>query len=55
MAVNLLELEDLENVIAELDERASNLSLKEKAALASGLLQEAAEKKNIILKLRKKK
>ena len=55
VAVNLLELEDLENVIAELDERASNLSLKEKAALASGLLQEAAEKKNIILKLRKKK
>lgn len=30
VAVNLLELEDLENVIAELDERASNLSLKEK-------------------------
>ena len=55
VAVNLLELEDLENVIAELDERASNLSLKEKAALASGLLQETAEKKNIILKLRKKK
>lgn len=55
VAVNLLELEDLENVIAELDERASNLSLKEKAALASGILQETAEKKNIILKLRKKK
>ena len=52
-AVNLLELEDLENIISELDENTSALTQKEKSAHAASLLQEAAKKKNVILKLRK--
>ena len=55
VAVNLLEIDDLENVINELDENTLNLSLKEKAAYAASLLQEAAMQNNIVLKLRKKK
>lgn len=55
VAVNLLELDDLGNIISELDENTSNLTLKEKSAHAASLLQEAAKKKNIILKLRKQK
>ncbi len=54
-AVNLLELNDLENIVAELDRNTSNLSLNEKAAYASGLFQKTASGKKIILKLRKKK
>ena len=54
-AVNLMELNDLENIISELDENTSNLTLKEKSSHAARLLQEAAAKKNIVLKLRKKK
>ena len=55
VAVNLLELDDLENTISELDENTSNLTLKEKSAHAASLLQEAAKQNNIVLKLRKKK
>ena len=55
VAVNLLELDDLENIISELDENTSTLALKEKSAHAANLLQEAAMKKNIVLKLRKQK
>ena len=55
VAVNLLELEDLEHIISELDKNASNLTLKEKSSHAVGLLKEAAAKKDIVLKLRKKK
>lgn len=55
VAVNLLELDDLENTISELDENTSNLTLKEKSAYAASLLQEAAKKENIILKLHKQK
>ena len=55
VAVNLLELGDLENTIFELDENTSNLTLKEKSAHAASLLQEAAKKNHIVLKLRKKK
>ena len=55
VAVNLLELDDLENTISELDENTSNLTLKEKSAYAASLLQEAAKQNNIVLKLRKKK
>ena len=55
VAVNLLELDGLENIICELDENTSNFTLKEKSAHAASLLQEAAKKKNITLKLRKKK
>lgn len=53
VAVNLLEIDDLENIISELDKNTFHLSLKEKAAYAANLLQEAAEAKNIVLKLRK--
>lgn len=55
VAVNLLELEDLENIISELNENTSDLTLKEKSAYAASLLQEAAKQNNIVLKLRKKK
>lgn len=55
VAVNLLELKDLENTISELDENTSNLTLRDKSAHATSLLQEAAKKSNIVLKLRKKK
>ena len=55
VAVNLLELEDLENIIIALDENTLNHSLKEKAACAANLLQKTAADKNITLKLRKKK
>lgn len=55
VAVNLLELNDLENIICKLDQTSSALGQKEKAALAVSLLQETAEESNITLKLRKKK
>ena len=54
VAVNLLELDDLENIVNDLSKNTLNFSVKEKAAYAAGLLQETAKKKNIILKLRKK-
>lgn len=55
VAVNLLELEDLENIISELDENTLDFAVKEKAAYAAGLLEEVARRGNILLKLRKKK
>lgn len=55
LAVNLLEIDDLENIIHELDKNTLNLSLKEKAAYADNLLQETAGQNNIVLKLRKKR
>lgn len=55
IAVNLLELDSLENILSELDENTTTLSLKEKSAYAASKLQSAAMKKNIVLKLRKKK
>ena len=55
IAVNLLELEDLEIIISELDENTSNLTLKEKSTHAASLLQEVAKQNNMVLKLRKKK
>lgn len=55
VAANLLELNDLENIISELDENTSNLTLKEKSAHAASLLQKSAAKKTLVLKLRKKK
>lgn len=55
IAVNLLELEDLEAILSELDGTTANLTLKEKADHAASLFQEAAKEKNIVLKLRKKK
>ena len=55
VAVNLLELDDLENIVNELDKNTLNLSLKEKAAYAASLFQKTAVNKNITLKLRRKK
>lgn len=55
VAVNLLELEDLETIISELDGNTSDFAVKEKAAYAAGLLEEVARRGNILLKLRKKK
>lgn len=55
VAVNLLELENLENIICKLDQTSSTLGQKEKASHAVALLQEDAAKNNITLKLRKKK
>lgn len=55
VAVNLFEIDDLENIINELEKNTSNLSLKEKAAYAASLLQETAKQNNIALKLYKKK
>ena len=57
VAVNLLDLQDLQAVLRQIENRADldTLTLKEKSAFAAGLLQEAAAKNNIELKLRKKK
>lgn len=57
VAVNLLELQDLQTVLKEVDCKPDmeTLPLKEKSAFVAGLLQDAAEMKNIDLKLRKKK
>ena len=57
VAVNLLELQDLQTVLKEVDCKPDmeTLPLKEKSAFVAGLLQDAAEMKNIDLKRRKKK
>lgn len=55
LAVNLLELEDLESIVLELDQSARNLPVKERAACAAALLQKAAQKRNVELRSRKKK
>lgn len=56
-AVNLLELQELRGILKQMEERTDlkTMPLKEKSAFAAGLLQAAAEKKKIDLKLRKKK
>lgn len=56
-AVSLLDLRVLQAVLRQIENRADldTLTLKEKSAFAAGLLQEAAAKNNIQLKLRKKK
>ena len=57
VAVNLLELQDLQTVLKEIDCKPDmeTLTLKEKSAFVAGLLQDAAVMKNIDLNLRKKK
>jgi len=50
IAVNLLELKDIKEVVANLN---SSLPIKEKSALAVHLFQEMAERRNVELKLRK--
>lgn len=56
-AVNLLELPELREAVRQLTERPDReeLPLKEKSACAVSLLQQAAERQNIPLKLRRKK
>lgn len=54
-AVNLLELEDVKEVLAKLSKQANDhAALKENAALAVSLFQEAADRHGVSLKLRKK-
>lgn len=57
VAVNLLELQDLQTVLKEIDCKPDmeTLTFKEKSAFVAGLLQDAAVMKNIDLNLRKKK
>lgn len=56
LAVNLLELDDLQTAMEKMkkEEQERNLSAKDKAAYLTQLLREAAGQKNIILKLRRK-
>lgn len=56
LAVNLLELDDLQTVMRQMkkEELEKNFSVKEKACYLTGLFQKAASQKNIILKLRRK-
>ena len=57
VAVNLLELQELQTVLREIDRKPDmeTMTLKEKSAFVAGLLQDAAAIKNIDLKLHKKK
>ena len=57
VAVNLLELQELQTVLKEIDRKSDmeTMTLKEKSAFVAGLLQDAAATKNIDLKLHKKK
>ena len=57
VAVNLLELQDIQTVLSEIARKPGmeTLTLKEKSAFVAGLLQDAAATKNIDLKLHKKK
>lgn len=56
-AVNLLELEDVRAIAEELRVMPGQreMPIREKAAMAASLLQDAARKRNIDLKMRKKK
>lgn len=55
IAVNLLQLEDIVRVLAQIeDEIQPDACLKEKAAAAAGLFEKMAEKRCLSLKLRKK-
>lgn len=56
MAVNLLDLHDLENIIEEikLQTKSMNFTSKENANIAVSVFQTVAEKRNVILKLNKK-
>lgn len=55
MAINLLELQDIQEIMVQLENETSpDESVKEKAATAVRLLQGVADRKGIDLKLRKK-
>ena len=53
LAVNLLELDDLNNVLKECDESTINMNLDEKSLFIKEKLIHCGEKRNIELKLRK--
>ena len=56
IAVNLLELQDVKNVMEQInDETEPDDPIKERSATAVRLFQAMADKRNITLKLRKKK
>ena len=57
VAVNLLELQDLQTILGEIERKPDmeTLTFKKKSAFVAGLLQDAAAAKNIDLKLHKKK
>ena len=55
LAVNLLELDELTGIVRQADTETQGMPLKEKAAFLSSSLQSCAEKKGIVLKLKKKK
>lgn len=57
LAVNLLELEDLQMVMRQVnqEEKIRELSIKERAAYVKNLLESRADERHIVLKLRKKK
>ena len=56
LAVNLLELNDINEVISKLHEKTRNeTDLKKKAKIAQELFNSAAKNKNITLKLNKKR
>lgn len=54
LAVNLLDIEDVEKILQEANQSTANLPLKEKARFVANILRETATGKNIELKLRKK-
>ncbi len=54
LAVNLLELDELRAVISRANSETQEMSVKEKAAFISALLQQCAKEKGIELKLRKR-
>ena len=55
--MNLLELEEIKKVTeqARSDEKFQEMTIKEKAACLAGQFQKAADRRGILLKLRKKK
>jgi uncharacterized protein YigA (DUF484 family) len=54
-AVNLLDLQDIKDVLAQIEEEIQpDMSLKEKSTTAVSLFQSTAEKRGISLKLNKK-
>ena len=55
IAVNLLDLKDIQNIMLQLNRESKNVSiLKERTAIAVRLFQKIANSKSIDLKLRKK-
>lgn len=53
LAVNLLELDDLQNVLKEADESTKDMDLKEKSDFMKNALIECSKKRNTELKLRR--